>query len=182
MTINWTPLSLLFVELDHSSHPFHFLIVDREGAIANALRSGEVPIRARAEGSFAFEQIDNRMNADAEVDPLLNKIVLRDQRGMKKVFVDAEADQNELWRWLQQYALPANYRANGVEPLSESASKLRDWLRGRRENEMITKETALAKFRSEQDTPIKTIRSRDFEAAWKHGAPESWKCQGRRKM
>jgi hypothetical protein len=124
---DWAGLCRIYVELDDPNHPLRCVPMNREAAIANAVRSGSFPVRGHRciDGCAgdAFERIDNPMTPDAEVSVYMSTVTIKlpppgislplpsafspSPRRIK--YVDVEADRREVEAWIRENALPAGW-------------------------------------------------------------------------
>ena len=137
----WRRLSDICYDLERLDHPLHFgfsFRSDRENAIANALRSREVPVRGRQGNGYdcipklgsGFERIEQNLGPKADIDIFLNRIIVppraafRSWPGMNAwilydgtagYFVEVEADSRDVERWLRENALPRWYLEASAE-------------------------------------------------------------------
>ena len=144
---DWVGLCRIYVELDDPNHPLRCVPINREAAIANAVRSGSFPVRGHRciDGCAgdAFERIDDLMSPDAEVSVYGDTVTVKlppaggatvvnwMQRGSfapePSVFTtrprwikynDVEADQGSVETWMQENAVPAGW-IGAASPTSE---------------------------------------------------------------
>jgi hypothetical protein len=125
----WHLLSDIQQELTRFNHPLRRALTygEYESAIANAVRSGEVAVRGRLREelaywrSNAFDRIEGRLNSDAHVDILGNKITICETYvdkpfkhstfAIKKTlraesYVDVQADLRGVEKWIRENAAP----------------------------------------------------------------------------
>jgi hypothetical protein len=118
----WRRLSEIYSTLSQWEHPFYLALYPYHNrAIANAIRSGEVPVRARRSGYGPldpFDRIEKEIERDWEIEVESDCIVRPGYRlpvpGYRQgvVFQHVEADELSLREWLRENALPAGYRSS----------------------------------------------------------------------
>ena len=144
----WRRLSI-FAMIERPDHPaFRVHVrVRAENAIANAVRTGAVPVRGRRSNYLrypnlgsAFERIETRMSPDAEVKVSFDCVTVSDPGTRIEVhsfgsiglsaalaprtiqsFVDVETNQTALECWLRENAMPLGWN----EELAEESRQLR---------------------------------------------------------
>jgi hypothetical protein len=175
---SWKPLSSILISLNDVAHPLFLALRGLgEEAIANAVRSGEVPVRARRP-SHAFDRIEKRLSPEADIQVILNRIILH-RGGWGEEFVDAAADQPCLEEWLRENAIPAAFLIEEEKPTGVEA-ECRDWLTSQPESPPMIKDGAFRKFNSTRPKHDQ-ISKRAFNRCWAWSARDSWRKPGRRK-
>jgi hypothetical protein len=132
----WRRLSDICYDLERLDHPLHFGFMfrsDRENAIANAVRTGAVPVRGRRSNYLpypnlgsAFERIETRMSPDADVKVSFDCVTVSDPVGLPRLsatlapltiqsFVDVETNQTALECWLRENAMPLGWNEELAE-------------------------------------------------------------------
>jgi len=184
----WRALQDIYFEFARCGHPFRkaFSMYGVYGdfynglqsAIANGVRSREVPVRGRRRISEyapaferyaqAFERIEESLNHEADVRVFGNEIYCKKHTYFSTYF-DVEADRQALIRWLLKNAVPANF------PLNECCL----FLMMLPEHPRLTKEQARKEY-ARPKYKHKRITSYAFDRAWSVAAHPSWRQPGRR--
>lgn len=156
------------------------ILVNYEVAIANAIRSGTVPVRGHPYGGpFAFDRIEERINANASISILTNTVYLC-VGDIRVQFIDVEADFVAVQSWIHENAMPRI--VEGREELSGDERHCRDWLRALPERPRLAKAEAFKKYKaSTQTSNLRPIAQRSFNRAWEAGAHSAWRKSGRPK-
>ena len=124
---DWAGLCRIYVELDNPNHPLRHAPINRETAIATAVKSGSFPVRGHrcidSCAGGAFERIDNLMTPDAEVWVYMDTVTIAlPQPGISSPlpsvftpsprrikYVDVEASRGAVETWIRENALPADW-------------------------------------------------------------------------
>jgi hypothetical protein len=136
----------------------------------------------RPEG--AFELIDQYLGPKAEIDVLLNRVIVPGARLWPHVnagittawavayayspaecFLEVEADYVAVKRWLLENALPAGF----------TLDECRSWLVMLPEHPRLTKKEAIKEFRAAHGS----LGDNEFDRAWSEAAHLSWRAPGR---
>jgi hypothetical protein len=132
----WRRLSDICYDLERLDHPLHFGFMsgsDRENAIANAVRTGAVPVRGRRSNYLphpnlgsAFERIETRMSPNAGVQVSFDCVTVSYPVGLAALsatlaplttqsFVDVETNPTALECWLRENAMPLGWNEELAE-------------------------------------------------------------------
>lgn len=154
---DWARLSQIFYELNNPEHSLRYaLMTDREAAIVNAVKSGDVPVRGRRDHFDAFARIEKRMTPEAEISVhwdtaavrlvpsggetvaivtdgmrlgslSLPRIVFALPTGPKRAeYIEVEADRRAVEAWIAANALPAGWTIEKVRSPAGAKPKA-DW-------------------------------------------------------
>ncbi|HEY8009174.1 MAG TPA: hypothetical protein VIE66_20870 [Methylocella sp.] len=152
---------------------------DAHEAIANAIRSGDVPTLGRRleYTATADERIEKKISDSNHVDVFFSSVQSRRHEGSTKWGMV----KVELGR-LEEYL-----RENDM--LSERATltpeeELAEWLRNHNDEPVLIKDKLRADIKSGKH-PLSAVCSglsdRAFDQAWASGAPDRWKRPGKRR-
>ena len=176
----WRALQDIYYELSRLEHPL-WIALSMHGpddAIANAVRSGEVPTRGRLNEGYSysdrsFDRIEKRLNHKARVEVFSNTVYCETARvdvfGNKvyceTTYIDVEGDRPPIIFWIAKNAVPANFVPD----------ECRLWLMTRPEHPRLTKDHAFNKFKATHGR----IGNNAFDRAWSAAAHPSWRWPGR---
>jgi hypothetical protein len=104
---------------------------NRESAVANAVRSGDVAVRGQLAselglGFSAFDRIEKRLSSDWDISVWENQAQGRESGGRYVRYWDAQADLCDVQKWIRENALPQWCReARAFEPPEHPQAKRR---------------------------------------------------------
>jgi hypothetical protein len=142
----WRALQDISYELSRLDYPLWIALSmhGTDDAIANSLRSRQVPVRGRRADPYflswhesAFERIEQYFTANTEIKLISSEIVLRETRAgilfehdaaarqfrvSAVTYREVEADLRPVERWLRENALPSGYPQTANSGLSPDAT------------------------------------------------------------
>jgi hypothetical protein len=194
MPYKWTRLiDLLFWLKQHPD--YQFLFVDHEEVLRNALRSREVPIRAKERTEFA--RVELLLSDKSTIDIWLNSITVLDKSTIEiwgtripvhpRRLEYVEADANAFEKWLRENAIDRDRVLPDTPQRSTSAraiDNLEQYLSTRPDSPSQIKREFFDALKDgripELGNRYKALSGRAFNLIWTEHAPEAWTKGGHR--
>jgi hypothetical protein len=181
-----------FCSIVNSKPTYRFLNLDN--ALKNAMISGEVPVRGKADFEFEFQRIEKRLGFNPQIATFLNQVdtVLIEPNGRRilTTFRDVQVDRMKIERWLDNNAAeyPSVVRAEEEETVSHKTVRaermFERWLVDQEEHPIRTK-GEVWDARCSPDILGKLgerLSQKAFNRAWTNKAPTCWTRGGRRPL